>query len=363
VRATAGTVTSAVLLVLLAAATLVAVTPGKAAAAARKAAATVNPSQLFWLIKSNDLAELDQQAASDAVTLPTFTWVGCGGQSDIFNCLNGQVPIFTSYWALAARARAGWQGTAVFDIEPWSFTPLNQRKDPDKWICMAARLQQRDPNLKVIITPFGRPANSVMIPEDAEAAMCGAYAVDVQSQFANSQPARFAPFIRAAVRAIRSVNPKTEILAGLATNSPTLVTAADMTTDYYSALAAGVQGFWLNANNWFGGNECTAAQGGYGCPQTAIEFLENIGMITGGEPGSTPTPSPTASTPAPGPTARPGQSSGNEPGEAVQGNFVGLVLDNPLARLSRLVGVIAVIAACGCNAWFAGDLVLGDVKR
>ncbi len=377
--------TSAVLLVLFVAATLiVGVTPGKAAAAvdraatpvnkaaaaANKAPATVNPSQLLWLIKSNDLAELDQQAAADAVTLPTFTWVGCGGQSDVFGCLAGQVPIFTSYWGLAAKANADWNGTAVFDIEPWSFTPLPQRRDPDKWICMAARLQQRDPNLKVIITPFGRPANSVMIPEDVQAAECGAYAVDVQSQFGSNQPSRFAPFIRAAVRAIRSANPETEILAGLATNSPNLATAAEMTTDYNAALAAGVQGFWLNANNWFGGNQCTAAQGGYGCPQTAIEFLEDIGMIGGsglaaGPAAGTSSPSPEASEPATGtgPNDGQGQASGNDSGEALQRSFVRLVLDSPLTSLSRLVGVIAVIAACGCDAWFAGDLVLGEVKR
>src|ERR1700740_2156449 len=92
----------------------------------------------------------------------------------------------------------------------------------------------------------------------------------------------FASFIRAAVRAIHSANPDTAILAGLATNNPNVVTAADLTADYHSALSAGVQGFWLNANNWLNRNQCTATDGGSGCAQTGIHFLEDIGMITGG---------------------------------------------------------------------------------
>jgi len=378
------------LLVLVIAVTLVAGAPGS------RAAAAVNPAQLLWLVKSNDLAELNRQAAADGVNLPAFTWVGCGGKSDPDRCWPGQVPIFTSYWRLEARAEAGWRGTALFDIEPWRNTPRGQRHNPDKWICQAAQLQQTDPHLNVIITPFAQPPVPVMISEDAEAAKCGAYAVDVQSQFANTMPTRFASFIRAAVRAIRSANPDTEILAGLATNNPNVVTAANLTADYHSALAAGVQGFWLNANNWLNRNRCTATEGGRGCPQTGIQFLEDIGMITGGAASSTPAPSTSASgTPTPGtpttsatgstptpsttagtPTSQPTAGTGTTPGDpasdrslsnasdaAQQRNFVRLIFGKPLSGLSRLVGGIAVFADCGYGAWVAEDLLLGEVQR
>lgn len=376
-RATAGNAALPILLVLLIAVALVAGTPGD------RAAAAVNPAQLLWLVKSNDLTELNQQAAADGVSLPAFTWVGCGGKSDALHCQPGQVPIFTSYWRLAARAKAGWRGTALFDIEPWRNTPLGQRHDPDKWICLAAQLQQTDPHLNVVITPFAQPPIPVMISEDVEAAKCGAYAVDVQSQFADTMPTKFASFIRAAVRAIRSANPDTEILAGLATNNPNVVTAADMTADYHSALAAGVQGFWLNANNWLNRNQCTATDGGSGCPQTGIQFLEDIGMITGGAApstpasstpapstpttsaaGATPTPStPAASTgPTPGnPASDPSPSNAGDP--AQQRNFVRLVFGKPLSGLTRLVGGIALFADCGYGAWVAEDLLLGEVQR
>src|ERR1700758_2662860 len=150
-RATAGNAALALLLVLVVAVTLVAGAPGS------RAAAAINPARLFWLVKSNDLAELNQQAAADGVSLPAFTWVGCGGKSDPLYCQPGQVPIFTSYWQLEARAKAGWRGTALFDIEPWRTTPPGQRHDPGKWICLAAQLQQTDPHLNVIITPFAQP--------------------------------------------------------------------------------------------------------------------------------------------------------------------------------------------------------------
>ena len=113
------------------------------------------------------------------------------------------------------------------------------------------------------------------------AAKCGAYAVDVQAQFANGSPAGFGLFIRKAVRAVRDVNKKIIILAGLATNNPHVQVARNLATDYHEALTAGVQGLWLNAKNWQSRNQCAAAQGGPGCPQTGIQFLEDIGLIGG----------------------------------------------------------------------------------
>ena len=241
--------------------------------------AAAPPPAPLWLVKSNDLILLQRQAAADGVTLPAFTWVGCGGKSDRDRCVAGQEPIFTSYRALRSKALAGWSGTAIFDIERWHDTPAAERADPVRWICRAARLSMTDRHLKVIITPYAKPPMRVMIPQDVAAARCGSYAVDVQSQFINGEPARFGRFIRRAVRAIRRINDGIIILAGLATNQPGVQTAAHLAADYHKALAAGVQGFWLNARNWGSRNACAAAQGGPGCPQVAIEFLKDIGLI------------------------------------------------------------------------------------
>ena len=249
------------------------------------AASAAAPPQVpgpLWLVKSNDLAVLQRQAAADGVTLPPFaTWIGCGGLSDPDRCRPGQQPIFTSYVQLRRKAQSGWRGVAVFDIEPWRNTPRVERKRPEGFICRAGELQITDPHLKVIITPFGKPPATKMIPEDVKAAKCGAYAVDVQTQFTNAHPAKFDRFIRKAVEAIRSVNKKIIILAGLATNDPHVQIASNLLADYNDALQAGVQGFWLNAKKWGNRNRCTAAQGGQGCPQVGIEFLDDIGLIGG----------------------------------------------------------------------------------
>jgi hypothetical protein len=253
------------------------------AQSASSAAAASEP-QLLWLVKSNDLTGLRDQARADGVTLPAFTWVGCGRPSDTDRCYAGQEPIFTSYWQMRAKAEAGWLGTAVFDIEPWRYTPWVERADPKKWICLAARLQRVDPYMQVIITPFAKPQLPRMISEDVAAARCGAYAVDIQTQFVNGQPPKFAAFVRAAVSAIRSVNRKIVILTGLATNNPIVQTPAHLVSDYHQALAAGVQGFWLNASNWLRQNRCTEADGGSGCPKIGLQFLAEIGLITRGKP-------------------------------------------------------------------------------
>lgn len=317
-RATGGTLAT-VLLLLFAAAQPAdgAVQPASgavqpASGAVQPASAAVKPSapQPLWLVKSNDLAALRHQARADGVTLPAFTWVGCGHPSDTDRCQPGQEPIFTSYWQLRAKAEAGWLGTAVFDIEPWRYTPQAERQDPKKWICRAARLQQIDPYMQVIITPFARPQLTRMIGEDVAAARCGAYAVDVQTQFANGSPRQFTVFLRAAVRAIRSVNSRIVILSGLATNNPNVQTAAHLVTDYRRALAAGVQGFWLNANNWQDQNRCTPADGGPGCPKVGLQFLDQIGLITHG------------------PTGRP------------RNDFIQLALDD---SFSKITGALAVV--------------------
>jgi hypothetical protein len=248
-------------------------------------AASTRPAAV-WLVKSNDFNLLKQRAAADRVTLPAFTWVGCGGKSDPDRCVPGQPPIFTSYWPLRSMALTGWQGTAIFDIETWSDTPATERKQPDKWICRAAHLTRIDRHLNVIITPYAKPPAKLIIGEDVAAAKCGGYAVDVQTQFLNGSPARFGRFIHKAVKAIRRVNNKIIILAGLATNNPNVQTAAHLTTDYHEALAAGVEGFWLNARNWGRRNKCTAAAKGPGCPQTGVSFLQDIGLADDGGHGA-----------------------------------------------------------------------------
>jgi hypothetical protein len=252
---------------------------------AGRADASVNPSSLTWLVKSNDLQLIQAQATMDGVVLPNFQWVGCGGLSDPLPCPTSgppQIPLYTSYFQVAADANHHVQGVDIFDIETWKLTPAQQRAHPLYWICKAAELKRRDRGLHIVITPYN-PVPSMMVKEDATAARCGAFAIDLQSQFANGYPySRFARFMDAGVDAIRANNSRALILAGLATNQATPQTVPHLVSDYHVALRAGVGGFWLNAANWGPKNQCTPAEGGPGCPEIAIQFLQAIGYTGSG---------------------------------------------------------------------------------
>lgn len=252
------------------------------------AASAAQASTPLLLEKSNDAALLQAQALKDGVTLPAVTWTGCGGLSDPLKCQTGQVPIQTAEGAVWAMAQRGYAGPVVFDIEIWSATPAVERADPLTYICRAAKLVKTDPKLQVIITPYsGTPGafpqpgvmspavallEATMIQEDAMAAQCGAYAIDIQSQFINANPPGFAAFIRAAMKAIRQQSKTSIILAGLATNNPVPQSVSNLVADWQAALAAGAQGFWFNAAQWVP-TRCSAAQGGIGCPETGVQVL------------------------------------------------------------------------------------------
>lgn len=243
--------------------------------------ASASPLPL-WMAKSNDLALLQGAIPAAGITrTPIFGIDGCGGLSDPLACVPGQQPIETSYWDLRNLAVHHYHGIAVFDIETWAYTPASQRADPLKFICLAGSLARRmDPGMQVLVAPFN-PSPSFMTTEDATAARCGAWGVDIQAQFANDHPqSSFRPFVRTTIAAIRHASLRTTILVGLATNTPHVTTVPDLVADYRIALSYGAQGFWLNANDWGSRSQCTAAQGGPGCPVVAWQFLGAIGAAS-----------------------------------------------------------------------------------
>lgn len=269
-----------------------------------------------WIIKSNDLAEIGTQAVADGVTLPLFQYVACGGKSDPLACLPGQIPIFTDFFAFRTAVRHGLTGPVLIDYETWSFTPKQQAKDPDYWIERTQKLVRAHwrQHIFTIESPGGRRTEAQLINEDVTAARSGSPVVSIQSQFGVGHPnSVFRPFIDKAIAAIRRVSKRVVILAGIATDAGGIpvsavasssamintagagaaVTAGAMTQSYHYAISAGASGFWLNSKKWPPprGRGCAPA----GCPQTAVKFLENIGVII--VPTPTPTPSPTLSSP------------------------------------------------------------------
>jgi hypothetical protein len=250
----------------IAAAIVLAATPASQARASTAAST-------YWLVKSNDLALLQSAGVTN---LPAFTWTGCGGLSDPDPCTTGQQPIETSGRPILTMAKDGYSGTVIYDIETWSYTPAPQREHPLDWICRVAKAVKTDKNMRVIITPYAKSPTQ-MEAEDAEAAKCGAYGVDIQSQFDNAHPYSFRGFVTADVRGIRRQSKSAIILAGLATNNPTPQKASNLARDYRYARAAGAQGFWFNAAAWTP-DRCTASEGGTGCPEVAYWFFKDIGL-------------------------------------------------------------------------------------
>jgi hypothetical protein len=56
-------------------------------------------------------------------------------------------------------------------------------------------------------------------------------------------------------------------------NTPGVHDVSLLRAEYAWARSAGLDQFWLNANNWQGRNECSNAQGGRGCPEIGVQFL------------------------------------------------------------------------------------------
>jgi hypothetical protein len=263
--------------------------------AAPVAHASTSPASLTWLIKSNDLDQrLAPQALADGVTLPAFSWVGCGYGSDPVACPKGdhpQVPLTTTYYELRALAAKHYRGVVIFDLEPWSYSH-GEISHALYFIRKAVQLQQSDPGLKVVPTPVSgyRLGVKFLLAEVTQAAKYHAYGIGLQSQFADLLPhTAFRSFISSATRDIRRYDPHAVILAGLAIAEGPLISVHALVEDYDVALSYHVSGFWLNVDVYncpFADPDCPKAEclgntalGGPGCPQIAVEFLEAIGLV------------------------------------------------------------------------------------
>lgn len=265
-----------------------------------------------WLIKGQDLqpwdnagdqsAGLAAQAAGDGVTLPPVTYQLCGtwngtiyGQSDYTTCAPGNsVLVVEDYGELAQAISDGLFTslgihTAIYDLESWPFTPKAvqsprvQSASPVVWIGKATALAHAN-GIALIVSTGGTLATR----SDCwtAAARDGAYMVAIQSQgwgWVNGawKLASWKSRVHTAVNVVRSARhaagTKTLAMVGLATNTPRVHPVWLLAGEYNYAKSIAVNSFWLNANNWGSSNLCNAAQGGFGCPQTGVQFLERIG--------------------------------------------------------------------------------------
>jgi hypothetical protein len=227
-----------------------------------------------WMIKDNDLTVLGG--------LGSYAWVGCGAttspltSSGYAPCQPGEDPIFTDYDTFQQAVEGGQVTsgeTVIFDNEDWSYTPLWERKNQERYESLAAVLAMRH-GITFIDTPSAKTYAQI-VEEDAAAAKYSSVVV-IQSQALDSNPLTFQASVVRAVAAIRKVNPTIPILAGLATDALGKPTTVQDMIDDYTDVKSDVQGFWLNANTWPPpkGRGCAAE----GCPQIGRQFLNDIGV-------------------------------------------------------------------------------------
>lgn len=239
-------------------------------------------------------AGLDAQAVKDGVTVPAPTWTGCGtwggvayGRSDYTACETwgaSATLIVENYYQLRAAVNAGYTGTAMYDLEPWSYTPYYQYSDPAKWLTRAAQFA-RYRGIRLIETTGGRLV-TLQLAEVAVSAGADAFMVAFQSQGRfrdTSTQTEWDTKVSTWVRALRAARAKagtsTLLMAGLATNTNTHLYDYSKLDAQYTWLTrhVAISNVWLNANNWGTADRChtVAGSGGPGCPEYGVQLLHH----------------------------------------------------------------------------------------
>jgi hypothetical protein len=238
--------------------------PGHAYAAVHRP----EPPSKLWLIKSNDLQVVGTQYR------PLFRWVACGVATGM-GCHRGQVPTFASYWALKraiADGRITSGRTILFDQEGWSATPPQERANPALYAALIGKLCWHY-RIRLIFTGVEPGMQAELNVYDAAAPW--AYAIGVQTQRYDADPAQFLQYASRAAKQLRSVNPSVKVMIGLAPDAGGIpVSDGVMVTEYRETYPL-ADGFWLNSAVWAPPRGIGCAP--VGCGWTADLFLFDIG--------------------------------------------------------------------------------------
>jgi hypothetical protein len=236
----------------------------------------------LWLIKDDDLNTIDttpgQAGPGDSAS--DYDWISCGLSTDPFNvtinepCAPSEIRTYASYSWLQkdiADGKLPSGSTILFDPEFWVITPRWEVANPDKFLRKAARLCAQH-HITIIEAPVGDAKDGGQLNQQVTAARY-APIVDLQDQYEAPDVAGYISTTKAAVAAMRKVNPNVTILAGIApsSNDQVPITAAQMYQEYRGVYSS-VQGYWLNADEWAGAPGCAPV----GCPDVVNGFLSLV---------------------------------------------------------------------------------------
>ena len=161
-----------------------------------------------------------------------------------------------SHAVTGGRLPAGTRAV-LYDPEAWSFTPAAEQRDPVQAATRAAGLA-RAHGLQLIVAPAlnlttvlargsAAPRWQQFLDLQLAAKMAKvADMIELQAQSLERDSATYATFVREAAAQARAANPGVTVLAGLSTNPPGALVAADQLVAAIEASRASVDGYWLN---------------------------------------------------------------------------------------------------------------------
>jgi len=193
---------------------------------------------------------------------------------------------FTSYQAMerqfAGPGLPAGTRAVLYDNEDWSFTPVDEQRDPAKYEELAASLVHAHHLL--FITAPAVDLTDVLAPGQSDhyatylrlglAASAARYAdvIDIQAQGSEISLNTFTSFVKAAAAQARSANRHVTVLAGLSTNPSGQHVTSGQLIAAYNAARTDVDGYWLNIPS--GGPYCPKC--GTPQPQVAVPLLRML---------------------------------------------------------------------------------------
>jgi hypothetical protein len=271
-----------ILLILLALAAMAATVPGATRSSTRtyrKAGQTQLEAvgqHPDWIIQNNEYYRLERSGYEG-----TFGITLCNNRSGgyLLPCKTGQIPKFFSVDEVANWIMHGGKGEVLLDFEGWNMTPKVERANEPHYVCFAARLAKK--HHVRLITALVSP-RSQAIADDVLAARCGAWAVELQIQYAKGKQAYMAAFMSFYKAIERAVHGE-RVIAGIGADPGGRPrTVADLWSSYLQVRKY-VIGFWLNLPDWPNHPGCAPT----GCVPVVEGFLDRVDR---GEWASAPKP-------------------------------------------------------------------------
>ena len=221
--------------------------------------------QLRWLITAHALHEISAIDSAVARTAfdgaSTFVIRGPAGAGVPSGWNSTLVADYKSYAQLASDLAQGVFPTGaravLYDDESWGFTPVEEQRDPSRYIQLAAQLCHQHGllliaapamDLTTVLSPNATSRRAAYLDLGLAAiAARSADVVDIQAQSLEADSAAYRSFVASAAQQARQAGgAHVRVLAGLSTGPAGKTVTGAQLTDAVTATRSVVDGFWMN---------------------------------------------------------------------------------------------------------------------